>query len=116
MTAARTYPQLLGTWATIVAAENRAHRGWFLQQMREQHEHRKQADYEPSAKFCTEFQVFIHDKNFMPVDGRNGEPTYPNWPYKGRSEFKVKPDFDDIRDTRNGQPRRATDARLRELT
>lgn len=109
------YPQLLGTWATIVAAENRVHRGWFLKQMRVEEERRNQPDYEPSDKFCKEFQVFVHDKNFMPAETRGGKPTYPDWSYEGRSEFKVKPDFDDIGRAQDVRPPRQPDTRVREL-
>jgi hypothetical protein len=90
------YPELLGTWATVVAAENRLHRGWFLKQMLDEHEYGQQPGSEPSAKFCKEFQVFIHDKNFLPVDGAEGKRRYRYWSYNGRSDFKVKPKFREI--------------------
>lgn len=79
---------LLGTWATIVAAENRIHRGWFLQQIRAEAARRSEPGHEPSDKFCEPFQVFVVEKNFLPVRADNSEPDFPNWSYKDRRTFK----------------------------
>lgn len=88
------YPDLLDTWAPVVSAENRAHRGWFLKQMRE--EKRRELEdpgHEPSHKFCEEFRVFVHDKNFLPVKSSSGEYHYPRWSYEGRRRFWKEPNF-----------------------
>lgn len=93
------YPeQLLETWATIVAAENRVHRGWFLQQMRKEAVRAAEAEaagveHEPSDKFCKPFQVFVFEKNFLPVKDRTGPEKYPKWNYDGREDFTTTPDF-----------------------
>lgn len=94
------YGELLGTWATIVAAENDLHRGWFLQQMALEHQRCTHSDYEPCEKFCKPFQVFIYEKNFLPVNG-----SYPNWSFEGRGEFKASPVFADTRDHTIAEPR-----------
>jgi hypothetical protein len=62
-------PTLLGTWAPVVAAENELHRGWFLQQMRIQIEHKRRdgTNYVRSDKFCEHFQAFIFDMRFKPT-------------------------------------------------
>ncbi len=81
------YPELLGTWATIVAAENQIHRGWFLQQMREAQRCGVECD-----KFCVPFQVFVYEKNFLPSKGGK----YSKWAYDGRKKFKNEPDFKNL--------------------
>lgn len=110
--------ELLNTWAPIIAAEDAYHRGWFLQQMREQArlevEHvRKHASSNPatkrirSDKFCAGFQVFIFDRNFTedprvdrssPISKRLNKWSYENAKNKTR-EFISPPTalIDDVR-------------------
>lgn len=84
------HADLLNTWAPIVAAENDFHRGWFLQQMRDQacrieSAESKSETHIRSDKFCYDFQVFIYECNFRPnPDYKPGQPPqtkYPNWNY-----------------------------------
>jgi hypothetical protein len=78
-----TYPNLLGTWATIVAAENDIHRGWFIREMRNAH------SAKGAEKFCKEFQVFVFDENFKPdVFGE-----YHRWNYDYCRAFRKPPNF-----------------------
>lgn len=81
------YPNLRDTWATIVAAEDQTHRGWFLQQMREARRCRVDCD-----KFCVPFQVFVYEKHYR-LD-KNGK--YMKWSYDGRDNFTNKPDFKNL--------------------
>ncbi len=82
------HPDLLDTWAPIVSAENEIHRGWFLQQMRDQAEKAAVADdpkrHVRSDKFCHGFQVFIFDRNFRKSNRHATQPSaqYHYWPYK----------------------------------
>jgi hypothetical protein len=81
------HPDLLDTWGPIVSAENDIHRGWFLQQMREQAEKAALAEdpktHVRSDKFCQRFQVFVFDRNFQIIHPNATQPSlkYQNWPY-----------------------------------
>lgn len=82
------HPELHDTWATIVSAENRLHRGWFLQQMRNAQFQGTTAD-----KFCMNFRVFVIDCNFLPDDEKATHLQYSKWPYKNRHRFTTPPVF-----------------------
>jgi hypothetical protein len=81
------HPELLNTWAPIIAAENEYHRGWFLQQMRRQAELRvkKGPAYIRSDKFCRDFQVFIYNCHFIADPEVSGSADaikrYSKWSY-----------------------------------
>lgn len=85
--------ELLDTWATIVAAENRIHRGWFLKQMRDEWIKSKVDGHVPSDKFCKNFRVFVFDRNFLPDNADAEIYMYSQWSYEGRGKFKVPPPF-----------------------
>jgi hypothetical protein len=86
------YPdKLLETWATIVAAEDRIHRGWFLAQMRNEafaaHKARAAGGrHYRTDKFCSGFQVFVYERNFLDdpigdIRDRKWTLSWATWAY-----------------------------------
>lgn len=76
----RERAELIEIWATAIEAENRLHRGWILNEMRE--EAIRQAKGSPAAdSFRLGFRIFIYEFQWRQLD----------WTYRKR--FTKAPDF-----------------------